>query len=417
MKKIISKIIPFLLVCIALSASYAANNDLESLDISLINQNPNPAYAGDIVELTLGIENAGYGSIEDVYLEIEDEYPFQVISEKNIEISQVFSSSDYIQTQKVKLKINSDTKAGDYDLIIKEIRGSTIKEHSITVSVASNNNVEIININKYSLSPGSLEEFSFTIKNVGSTDLRNIEFSLEDVDEVILPVTGDNKVFIKELGVDEEQEVSFLLSASSAVSADLYKIDITLTYEDVETSEITTETSNAGIYVGGETSFDIILDEISDNEYIFTIANIGSNDASSVKVGLPDSSTWIATQKRAEIIGDLNKGDYTTLSFEFSKSMEKLILQVDYTDTSGTRVFSLQEIVIPETNTLTNMTRAIEPAAFQGTRGGPMSGLQSGINSISKIFTYLGYLIIVIVAFFFGRRIYKKKYSKIQKPD
>jgi hypothetical protein len=404
------------MMSIALSTSFAGENDFELLDVYLINQNPEPTYAGGILEATVGISNLGYGVIENTKLKVVEEYPFTVISENTIDLNKIYSSEDYVITEKIKLRVDSDTKAGDYNLIIEENNENTVIEHLIPISIASNKNVEILSIDKNSIKPGGIENFSFKIKNVGSTKLRNLEFSWQDTDEVLLPVNGDNKVFIESLNIGEEKEVKFQISASSAVTADLYKIDIDLSYENIETSEITIENSNAGIYVGGETDFDIIFDESSESEYVFTVANIGANDASSVKISVNNMGKWQTTGKNAEIIGDLNKGDYTTVSFEFLKNSGDLLLNIDYSDTSGNRITTSKTIEInTESNSNYSKKTGSETTMSPQKRNSPMGSLQNGVNAAGSGLKYLAYGIGALVILFIVYKIYKKKSKNSKK--
>ncbi len=421
MKNKIKFFLGILISSIMLSATFAAEDELKALDISLINQNPDPVYAGDVFEVTIGIENMGYGTIDNVILEIEENYPFSLVSASDIEIDNVYSSDEYTTTEKIKLKVEAGTLAGEYNLIINQIDGNSVIEHLIPINVASNKNIEIVSIDKNSIIPGAIENISFIIKNVGSTNLRNIEFSWEDEDNVILPVNGDNKVFIDKLSSNEEKEVFFTISSSNLVDADLYQIDISLSYENTKTSEITTESSNTGIYVGGETQFDIILDEISSEEYVFSIANIGANDATSVKVSLSKENKMDDIIKTAEIIGDLNKGDYTTLSFEISNLIGNLILDIDYTDTAGNRVSDSKVIEISSTSN-TNSTFGgnrgmIASGDFPqgGMGGGPMSGVTSGISTLKSWLIYLGYGIVGVLILFFGFKTLRKRKAKSSK--
>lgn len=57
MKNKIKFFLGILISSIMLSATFAAEDELKALDISLINQNPDPVYAGDVFEVTIGIEN------------------------------------------------------------------------------------------------------------------------------------------------------------------------------------------------------------------------------------------------------------------------------------------------------------------------------------------------------------------------
>lgn len=418
-KKIKSALILILFI-MAFSVVFAQTNEFESLDITSLNQNPDPVYAGDIVEVAISLKNIGYGLLDDkdIYLQIKDEFPFTVISEHKIDLNQIFSSNDYVATQKIKLKIDPNTKAGDYELTIKEVNGNTIIEHSINISVASNTNIEVISIDKNSIKPGEIQNITFKIKNVGSTNLRNIEFSWENSDLVLLSVNGDNKMFIDSLKTNEEKNVIFTIRASSAASADLYQIDIIITYENTKTSTTTKETSNAGLYIGGETDFDLTFDEKSNSEYIFTIANIGANDANAVKVSIDNNSNWKTSSKSSEMIGTLSMGDYTTFSFEFTRdAKDNLILRIDYTDTSGNRKSEIRSINI-KSDTNSNSTfiqRNLEnmnAGASNTQRGGPMSGIASGISTLKTWGSYTLYILFGALGIFILLKLYKKKIVK-----
>ncbi len=425
MKKNIQAIFTILLISLlASSFSFAAStdddNNVKTVEITLLNQNPDPVYAGDIVELTLSLVNTGYGALDNVQLTLEDEYPFSIVSEKTIDVGQVLSGTGYEQTKKVKVKINNNAEAGDYVLTIYEKRNGASTEHPITISVASNKNVEIVHIDKNTIIPGSTEEVVFTLKNVGSTDLRNLEFSWQNEDDILLPVNGDNKVFIEKLDTDEETQVSFLISASSAASADLYKLDLTVSYENTKTSEVTEESSSAGMYVGGETEFDITFDEVSYSEYIFTIANIGANDASSVKVTVEETSGISLSSKASEIIGDLNTGDYTTISFELSQVSQQIPFKIEYTDTSGKRISVSKEVSVKtSTGMSVNGTSTSRPSTLgntsnSGSRGG-MGSLQTGVSTLSTWAKYAGYFLVAVLLLFVAFKMYKKRIAKAKK--
>ena len=406
-------------IIIASYSTYAEEIDFQSLSVSLINQNPDPVYAGDITEITLGVENAGYGTISNIILEIDNEYPFTVISENQIELASILSSTNYVQNAKFKLKIDSDAKSGDYTIIVKEYpktNPNLVKEHKIIISVGSNKNVEILSIDKNTIQPGAIEEVTFKIKNVGNSNLKNLEFSWANDDNILLPVNLDNKIFIDSLKVAEEKEITFSISASSAATADLYKLDLTLSYQNQDNSETLTQTSSSGIYVGGSTAFDIIFDETSGTEYVYTIANIGANDATSVKISLNENSQWKTSSKNSEIIGNLNKGDYTTISFEFAKTTGPLIFDVQYTDTSGKRITQTIEI---STENLGTTNSSINTKIGTGLKSGtsqttttsrnPIGSISSGISTLSTWLKYIGYSLVIGFILFIGFRIYRKK--------
>ena len=65
-----------------------AESNLTSLDkglsIDLLNQDPDPVKPGEILEISLAVENGGYEDVEDCILEIKPEYPFKALTGENL---------------------------------------------------------------------------------------------------------------------------------------------------------------------------------------------------------------------------------------------------------------------------------------------------------------------------------------------
>ena len=76
MKNIILGVILFL---IAVATVYAVEYESPLIKVTLLNYDPSPARAGDTVELRLRVENTGGGLVENLQLEILQNYPFAVV--------------------------------------------------------------------------------------------------------------------------------------------------------------------------------------------------------------------------------------------------------------------------------------------------------------------------------------------------
>ncbi|WP_243685049.1 COG1361 family protein [Methanosarcina barkeri] len=177
--------------------------------------------------------------------------------------------------------------------------------------------------------------------------------------------------------------------------------------------------TTAGLFVGGETDFDVSFSESDQGETSLSVANVGNNMAYSVKVSIPDQDGYKVSGSSSTIVGNLEKGDYTIASFNIAstqqdaknaessseniKSSDKgenvtfdsmdsnpLKVQIEYTDAKGERITVDKEVKL-EMNS-GNMT-------VQGS-GGP-GNKSSGFGS------YLSY--IVIIALVGGAFVYRKK--------
>ncbi len=294
------------------------------LQTSLVNQEPDPAIAGDIFEVRLNLQNIGGIDANDVMVELAPEYPFSPVAGEgliqHIGSVQAYQGSDteHIKTVKYKLRVDRDATAGSYALNIWTYEnGSYAKvQKSFSVAVKSRENAEVIHIDKTNLIPGKQNSLVFRINNVGNAPLRDLTFHFENDGNIILPVGSDNTRYIKYIDIGGSEEIEYQVVADSNAAPGLYKLNLYLTYQNSLNSSPTTITTIAGIYVGGGTDFDVAFSESANNQVSFSIANIGSNPASSVSVMIPEQRGWRVAGSNAVIIGNLNKGDYTVASFK-----------------------------------------------------------------------------------------------------
>ncbi|HIH38665.1 COG1361 S-layer family protein [Candidatus Woesearchaeota archaeon] len=313
---------------------HAAGSDSQLILVNLVNQDPDPAMTGDIVELRFGVSNKGGQPAENVVLEIIPEYPFSMVpgesSAQRIDILKAYQYDTDSKILKFRLRIDKDATAGKYELKVNEYReGSTVTaQKSITLDVKSKESAEIIHLDQVELIPGKVTPLKFTINNVGSAPLRDLSFQWENSEDIVLPVGSDNTKYIKYIDVGESVDLDFNVIASANADPDLYKLDLSLTYDDPITGTDKTIQTKAGVYVGGATDFDVAYSGTANGEYTFSLSNVGSVSASSVTVKIPEQSGWRVSGSNSVIIGNLNKGDYTIASFTLQQSSGGLFSQV-----------------------------------------------------------------------------------------
>ncbi len=92
-----------------------------------------------------------------------------------------------------------------------------------------------------------------------------------------------------------------------------------------------------------QTSFDAVIQEAESSEISIAIANTGKYTANSVVVRIPEQEGFKATGTDGQMVGNLDAGDYTIVSFSLISltqgDSQKKNLQFDiyYTDTIGER--------------------------------------------------------------------------------
>ncbi|MFH1332056.1 MAG: hypothetical protein ABIH63_02105 [archaeon] len=104
--------------------------------------------------------------------------------------------------------------------------------------------------------------------------------------------------------------------------------------------------------VESQTSFDVVLQEITTEGVFIAIANIGKNPANAITVSIPEQENFKTDMTSAAIVGNLESGDYTITSFKVSPTQrgtaekQDLTVQIDYTDPFGTRRTAVKQVSV-----------------------------------------------------------------------
>ncbi len=420
-------IILVLLLVVSVFSVNAELSDSKAITISLVNQDPDPSIAGNIVEIRLGVENIGGKAAENLILEIIPEYPFTMVpgeeATTKIGTMKAYQTGSNMKIVKFKLRVDRDATAGGYELKIKEYeegKESVSGQKSINIDVENRESAEVIHIDKTTLIPGKQSSLTFTVNNVGSAPLRDLTFNWVNDESIILPVGSDNTKYIKYVDIGESAELEYQVIADPNAEPGLYKLNLYLTYDDPITGEDKEITTIAGINVGGGTDFDVAFSESSMGETSFSVANIGSNPAYSVLVIIPQQQGWRVSGSNSMIIGNLNKGDYTVASFSLQSgtsrtehnteinreelmaqrgTSSKVEIQIAYTDTMGERKTVEKEVSLNPQSLMTSMPEGMTGRGFQR---------QSGF---SKYKAWLVTIAIVVIGLVFYK-VYKKRKLK-----
>lgn len=437
-------ILAVLIMALAIPMAHAATEDSSQISISLVNQDPDPAIAGNTVEVRLSVENLGGKIANNVIVELTPEYPFQLVPGDN-SVQKIGSINAYQSGQnmiilKYKVLADKDARSGTYDLKVKYYtEGSNIVQYkTLSVAVGNTESAEIIHIDKTLLVPGKQTSLKFIINNVGNAPLSNLKFSWENADKIILPVGSDNTRYIKYIDVGKNSEIEYQVIADTNAVLGLYQLDLTLTYDESATGTGKTVTTIAGVYVGGETDFDVAFSESSATQTSFSIANIGSNPANSVSVIIPEQRGWTVSGSNSFMIGNLNKGDYTVASFNLQSSTQSsagnmtqqrgmdyqnrrqapanltqerfaqrtansttgaLTIQIAYTDTMGDRHVVEKQVNIGSQNSIATI----------GSQTTFRNGQRNAENSFFTQYSVYIAAIVMLVILYFVRREYKKR--------
>ncbi|MBN1502313.1 COG1361 S-layer family protein [Candidatus Woesearchaeota archaeon] len=432
-----------LLCSTAFAVDYTDTSDMQLIILSLINQDPDPAIAGNILEVRIGVENIGGEMAENQVIEIKAEYPFEKISGESL-VQEIGSIMGYMEGEdmkivKFRLGINREAVAGTYDLKVLRYKKDSIVvvENSFSIDIKNRESAEVIYIDKTILIPGKEDTLKFTINNVGNAPLRDLTFSWINEDKIILPVGSDNTKYVKYIDVGESAELEYKVIADTNADAGLYELNLQLTYDDPMSNTEKEIDTIAGVYVGGGTDFDIAFSESSSGTTSFTVANVGSNPAFSVSVIVPEQQGWRVTGSNSMIIGNLNTGDYTVASFALQSSQARqytaeqqesmtqeelmeqrsrmqtsssLKIQIAYTDTRGQRELIEKEVSI-NTQAITSSTLT------QSTETQMSTAFRTRFRQESFFEKYKYYIAVLVVLTLVGGTYWKYRKEKHYNPN
>lgn len=372
------------------SPAFALSTQEKGVTVDLLNQDPDPVKPGDILEVRISIQNMGYEANDNCIVKIEPKYPFKSLPgeelSKDIGTLGKRSTDDREKVVKFKVGVENDINKGKYPLKVlfysNEGKDKVSLTKDLMIEIDSESNAEIESISLERLVPGEKTNLTFGIKNVGNSPLKNAMFSWDCANDVILPVGSSNVKHINLIDVGETANVTFEVLTNVNTVPGLYKLDMTLTYDDVEALKTITEAgtldnekrkqikSKAGVYIGGTTDFDISYMERSlTGAYTFSVSNIGNNAANSVKVSIPQQANWTITNggSNSVVLGNLQKGDYTIADFNlkpaaYGKELP-LKFEISYTSSDGQRQVEKQELTVYTTESSTNENSGSEESS------------------------------------------------------
>jgi len=296
-----------------------------------------------------------------------------------------------------------------------------------------------VNQDPYPADPGSYVNLLFKLDNWGTEKAENAVFEL-------LP----EYPFSLDTGVSATKELGTINGVQINQNAFLIKYKVRVDKDAIDgESEIGVKcTYNNGAVVTGKfnvtvsnprTDFDVVVQDSTAGTTTLAIANIGANTGYSVIVRIPEQQNFRTTGTSASVIGNLNAGDYTLVSFQITSNTgignfsgargnitppqggvtpsqlrtftnrtvnstslvrgNNLAVEIAYTDTLGIRRTIQKEVSLNTGN-----------ISGTGTRTRSTQGTQLQIPSGGLMYIVIGVVgIIIIVVIFRFRRRRKKK--------
>ena len=408
-----------LIVCTAVSL--AAISSSADIDVSLINQNPDPAEPGKYVELNWKVENIGSSNAENVIFEILPKFPFALDPGESAakKIGSIWGRQigDNGVTVSYRLKVDENAVEGQNEIEIRYSLDNGIswqKPGKFYIKIRTHD--AILNVKKVSyapdpMPPGKKTVLNIELENMADSLLKDIKISLNLIavlqtatsityNELPFSTFGTtNQQVIKNIGAGKTKTVEFTLIPDPDAASDVYKIPITIEYSD----ELGTNYSKSeviSVIVGDEPILEPMIDSTSiymkgqAGEVDISFVNKGTTDVKLLDVELKESDYVKVISSPKVYLGNIDSDDYEVAEFkvyvnDLDDSRVPLIINYNYLDPTNNKYEKQETLYI-------DIYSKNEAKKY---------GLDGAGSSSGGIFA----VIIIIVVGYFGYRWWKKR--------
>ena len=281
---------------------------------------------------------------------------------------------------------------------------------------ASNIQIAKLSYEPYPVNPGEYFNLWIKAENLGTGYTEDLTFELLPK----FPFSLDSDTAVKSFGKvgygKQEGDEIVLLEYKVKVDEDATagSNEIELRYNTDSGDSWLYKTFNIEI-AEARTDFDLVIQEVDEQQVSIAIANTGKNIAYSVIVKVPEQENFETIGTSGQMVGNLENGDYTMVSFEIKEKSrvpgKKLLrIQIDYTDTIGERRHVIKEVVyetggmMPSPASMSEEEREKMREQFAGRMGGrfPFQPAEK------EIYQEWWFWAIILAVLFVGWKVFKK---------
>ncbi|MBU2633898.1 MAG: COG1361 S-layer family protein [Nanoarchaeota archaeon] len=320
---------------------------------------PYPVTPGDYFEVWIKITNYGGGEMENVIIELQQEYPFSSYdNDYKKELGKLNTNQQFVV--KFKVKVDDNAVEGVENLKIKAYENEwsypvtpyfpiQIQTRIASIDIAS------VTTEPERIIPGSPALLNINLKNTASTIMRDINVKLDLTGLPFTPLNSINEKKIRKLSPNEEVSINFDIIADPDAESKPYKIPLQFTFYD-GLDNLQTKNYTIGLLVDSKADLQLDLEETDiytkgkSGKTIISISNIGPTDLKFVSLQLMESDDYEIIGTDRVYLGNLESDDFETAEFKLnSKSSEdiKLKVLIDYKNAYNEEKNKIYEINLP----------------------------------------------------------------------
>lgn len=326
-------------------ASAALITQGAALDVSLLYYQPVPAQPGDVLDVYIQIENDGGKASKQATLTILESGPFTLENptQRVKEVPSIPGQETFLTN--ARIRVSRDANEGDNTLRIRVQENGDAnyieRDLSITITGTSSSlSVQSAATEPQEILPGEQATLTIVVKNIGNTEVRNVDVALDLDDLSFAPVGSSDSKTISQLKGGAEHTFTFNLVSYPDTAPKAYQIPLTLSYDD-ETGNAKTQEETVGMIVGTTPQLRVYFDSVAltkespSGEVVIRFVNRGLAEIKLLEMEVLESEDVHVTSETPVIyVGNIDEDDYESaeISLKTTAGVTSVPIHVRYKD-------------------------------------------------------------------------------------
>lgn len=244
----ISKKLLLVMLCTIIFANIVLAEDFfPNVQVTLLNQDPDPVSQGDVVKVRFKIENSGGSTFSNVIAELIPQYPFEIYSgpaSKSIGVLSASQAGTRAVIIDYRLKVSENAVKGDNEIKLRlQLSKSSSLEYNFTIAVDTSDRPDLNPLIKSTTIQQAGKRGTVTIE-LANADKGNAKF----VQLFLLPagdyelLSSSNYVYLGDIDSDDSDSEDFDIYVNADTKSPL-KLPIKIEYQDVNGKQYSMESA------------------------------------------------------------------------------------------------------------------------------------------------------------------------------
>ena len=345
----ISMVIGLLIIMSALLVS-GQGIKAPAIQVSLLNQDPDPIGPGNYVDLRFKIYNSEGNTVaKNFQVKLEPAYPFSLdpgddpITVLGDLPGEANGKNIAVAKYKVRVADNAVQGPNLIKLAYKIDNGQWFSQgFNVDIQVIDAN-IAIVSVDTtpQSINPGEQAIIKITVKNMASSSLKDVTMKLDLTFSNILgqrttisaidtitaynalpfaPIGSSTEQKIYSLGPNEEKIFTYNLIAYPTAASQVYKIPLIITYYD-ELNTLYSKNDLIGVVVGAQPDISVLVDSTDittgkkAGKVTIKFVNKGVTGIKFLNIRLDPTNDFEVTSANEVYLGSIDSDDYETAEF------------------------------------------------------------------------------------------------------